>query len=492
MSHEIRTPLNGILGFTKVLLQGGEIHAEESREHLSTIHRSAVNLVSLVNDILDLSKIEAGHLDVDRVACSPGEIIAEVASLLRPRALEKGVRLEARCAGGVATIIETDRERLRQLVMNLTGNAVKFTEHGFVSISAWFVEEAGRPQFRIEVADTGIGIPADCLEGIFNPFVQVDNSVTRKYSGTGLGLSISRHIAAALGGRLTAESQLGKGTVFTADIDPGKSPQDLALELLPVEAHRPKAEVVPRHKLNLRGRILLVEDGDTNRRLVGLVLRRVGLEVVDAENGEIGVEKATHEPFDLILMDMQMPVMDGYTATRRLRQQGLTTPIIALTAHAMKGSEEECRSAGCSGYLAKPIDVDQLINVVQEILRANDGALTEKGPQTSPDVRPLTSTLPADDPEFHAIVAEFRDCLAGQLDSMRRALEVGDFNELGRLAHWLKGTGGTVGFTVLSQQAIRLQQFAEQQSAVAIVAALADLESTAARILVEPAKVDGS
>jgi HPt (histidine-containing phosphotransfer) domain-containing protein len=182
----------------------------------------------------------------------------------------------------------------------------------------------------------------------------------------------------------------------------------------------------------------------------------------------------------------------GYTATRRLRQQGLTTPIIALTAHAMKGSEEECRSAGCSGYLAKPIDIDRLVNVIQEVLGAKDGALTQKGPRTSPDVLPLTSTLPADDPEFHAIVTEFRDCLAGHLGSMRRAVDVGDFNELGRLAHWLKGTGGTVGFTVLSQQATRLQQLAEQQSAGAIATALAELESTAARILVEPTKVDES
>ena len=179
-----------------------------------------------------------------------------------------------------------------------------------------------------------------------------------------------------------------------------------------MEAHRPKPQVVPRHTLKLQGRILLVEDGDTNRRLVGLVLRRVGLEVVDAENGEIGVQKATREPFDLILMDMQMPVMDGYTATRRLRQQGLTTPIVALTAHAMKGSEEECRSAGCSGYLAKPIDIDRLVNVVQEILAANDRSLPQNAPHGIAGRACLwQSTLPADDPEFHAIVSEFRDCL---------------------------------------------------------------------------------
>jgi CheY-like chemotaxis protein/HPt (histidine-containing phosphotransfer) domain-containing protein len=370
--------------------------------------------------------------------------------------------------------------------MNLTSNVVKFTERGQIDISARFVDEGGRLRFRIEVADTGVGIPADRLEDIFDPFVQVDNSVTRKYSGTGLGLSISRHIALALGGRLNVSSQLGEGTVFTADIEPGPRLSDVAIELLPVEVHRPKPEVGPRETPKLRGRILLVDDGDMNRKLVGLVLRRVGVEVIDAENGKIGVEKATREPFDLILMDMQMPVMDGYTAARCLRQQGLTTPIIALTAHAMKGDEENCRAAGCSGYLAKPIDIDRLVNVVRETLTSKDPCAADKSAQEVADAGPLASTLPDDDPEFHAIVGEFRDRLTQQLSSMRRALEKDDFDELGRLTHWLKGTGGTIGFAILSEQAAGLQQRIDQRSTHEIAAALEELESMAARIQVAP------
>jgi two-component system, sensor histidine kinase and response regulator len=492
MSHEIRTPLNGILGFTTVLLKDPNVPESERTDYLNTIHSSGISLLALVNDILDLSKIEAGHIEIDRLPCSPGRVMAEVASLLRVKALEKGVRLEARCAGGVATVINTDPIRFRQLLTNLTGNAVKFTERGHIRLTARFVEEDGRLLFRIEVSDTGVGIPTDRLEHVFDPFVQVDNSVTRKYSGTGLGLPISRHIAAALGGRLTVNSKLGVGTVFTADIDPGISNPVPCQELLDVEAVDAKPRPIGGQSPQLQGHVLLIDDGDTNRKLISLFLRRAGIQVVEAENGAIGVEKASQEPFDLILMDMQMPVMDGYTATRQLRQQGLTTPVVALTAHAMKGDEAICRAAGCSGYLAKPIDFDELMTMVRQALAADVHELPVRSSEKTAELEPLASTLPSGDPEFHAIVGDFRNSLEQHLHSMRIALAVSDLNELRRLAHWLKGTGGTVGFAVLSRQAAKLEQLVDRREIGPITAALSELESMADRIQIAAPEVDSS
>jgi PAS domain S-box-containing protein len=485
MSHEIRTPLNAILGFTKLLSVGAEqMSKEERQEYLATVHSSGNHLLALVNDILDLSKIEAGRMDVERQLCSPGQVIAEVASLLRARALEKGLRLEARCAGGVATKIETDPHRLRQLLTNLVGNSVKFTEQGSIEIEGRFVVEEGRQWFRVEVADTGIGIPADRLQTIFEPFIQVDNSVTRKYGGTGLGLAISRRIAEALGGRLQVQSEVGRGTVFIADIDPGVISSEAPPEqLVSVEVVRPRPQPSASAHQRLRGRVLVVEDGDTNRKLVSLMLKRAGLQVVEAENGQIGVDRALQERFDVILMDMQMPVMDGYTAARRLRQAGVTSPIVALTAHAMKGDEEACLAAGCSGYVSKPIEMDQLMQTIADAL-ANNTASADQVDQKSPE--PLVSLLPLGDPEFRLIVAEFQQRLVEKLGELRQAQANGDWLELGRVAHWLKGSGGTVGFPLLSGRAAELERAAKSHDGEQVELALCDLEAMSARIVVDP------
>ena len=492
MSHEIRTPLNGILGFARLLLDDQQITQQERDEYLHTIHASGTSLLTLVNDILDLSKIEAGYLEVDRVACSPGQLIAEVTSLLRVKALEKGIRLEARCTGGVHSLIETDPARLRQLLMNLIGNAVKFTERGLVDVTARFVQLEEGVRFRIEVRDTGPGIPADCLESIFDPFVQVDGSATRKHNGTGLGLAISRKIAIALGGRLTVVSQTEVGSVFTAEIDPGSQHVTASGDLLPVElarAKRPQLDWIKTQRLS--GSILLVEDGDTNRKLISHLVRRIGVEVVEAENGQVAIEKATARSFDLILMDMQMPVMDGYTATRRLRQLGVTTPIVALTAHAMKGDEEKCRAAGCSGYLSKPIDFEDLIGMIRQNLDTDAQCdANESSPPAACDA--LASALSSDDPEVYNLVSDFRDCLGGRLVAMRHAFQARDFAELAHLLHWLKGTGGTFGFAELSQIAQRLEPLVDQQSLDELEAGLAELEALIGIIQISPIELPDS
>jgi len=369
MSHEIRTPMNAILGFTDVLRRGLVKEETERQEHLTTIHTSGKHLLDLINDILDLSKIESGRMEVEQRRCSPSQLVFDVLNVLQVRAQEKGITLGYKFGGKMPETILTDPMRLRQTVMNLVGNAIKFTDTGGVEVVARLLESDEEPQLAIDVSDSGIGIPPEAIDRIFEPFGQADTSVTRKFGGTGLGLTISRQFTEALGGSLIVQSEAGKGSVFTVTVNTGPlegvrmvgaeeaastsaqdSGQDQALPELPP------------------ARVLLVEDGESNRTLITLVLEEVGVEVEEAENGQIAVDMATAGKFDLILMDMEMPVMDGYTATAKLRELGMKIPIIALTAHAMQGDEDKCRSAGCSGFLTKPIDMDLLIKTMAQEL----------------------------------------------------------------------------------------------------------------------------
>jgi signal transduction histidine kinase/CheY-like chemotaxis protein/HPt (histidine-containing phosphotransfer) domain-containing protein len=495
MSHEIRTPLNGILGFADLLIRGADNGDEQERQdYLQTIHSSGRHLLHLINDILDLSKIEAGQLEVEQVLCAPHQLLTEVVSVLRVRAHEKGLHLRLEWTGRVPETIRTDPARLRQLLTNLVGNAIKFTEQGSVRVAAEVLHEGDRGKLAFRVIDTGVGISPESQASIFDPFVQADNSVTRRYGGTGLGLAISRRIARALGGDLTVTSQPGRGSIFTATIDIGPLPELVLREAPPTEGLHPRKKAAPdRGKPTLPpAEILLVEDGSTNRKLISLVLRRAGANVTTAENGLVGVEMATTSPFDLILMDMQMPVMDGYTAASTLRERGITAPIIALTAHAMKGDEQKCLAAGCTGYLTKPIDGDELIRMIADQLQAigvgrRGDATPVPGAQIQPagqrtHAGPLVSSLPTDDPDFREIVVEFRERLGEQIDAMKQAVAQQDMPRLRGLAHWLKGSGGTAGFDVLSASGNQLQELAEDAQLVEIENTLEELEQLAQRI----------
>ena len=327
MSHEIRTPLNAILGFSSVLVSGiGGQSQEERREHLEAIYSSGKHLLSLIGDILDLSKIEAGQLDIETIPCSLPELMAEVLSVLRVRSQEKGIRLDCSWSGGIPETIQTDPARVRQLLLNLVGNAIKFTDNGGVHVLTELVGGT-EPQVVISVSDTGVGIPADQLEAIFDPFVQADNSVTRQFGGTGLGLAICRRIVNALGGSISVTSTVGQGSTFKVTLPTGPLDGVKILDAPAADGLRSKSRLPKSGPTCLaQVRILLVEDGSTNRKLLGLILRRAGAEVAEAEHGQIGLEMATRDPYDLILMDMQMPVMDGYTATRKTPRAGSELP----------------------------------------------------------------------------------------------------------------------------------------------------------------------
>jgi signal transduction histidine kinase/AmiR/NasT family two-component response regulator len=372
MSHEIRTPLTGILGFTDVLLAGGDDGEIAKRiEYLTTIQASGKHLLTVINDILDLSKIESGRVEFEHEACKPDSLVEEVLRVLQVKADEKQLALSARWETQIPKLVFTDAPRVRQALINLIGNSIKFTAKGSVEVVGRLTQFEGRPQLEFDVIDTGIGIMEEQLSKIFDPFVQADSSVTRKFGGTGLGLAITRKIARGLGGDLTAVSEIGDGSTFTLRFDCGDisgiplvSPES-ATKKTAVEVARPAAA-----KVSSEIKVLLVEDGDTNRKLIKLLLERAGARVTTAEDGAVGVDVAMRENFDVILMDMQMPVLDGYSASRRLRDSGSTVPIIALTAHTMTGDREKCLQAGCTDYLTKPINAEQMFASIERALQA--------------------------------------------------------------------------------------------------------------------------
>jgi PAS domain S-box-containing protein len=487
MSHEIRTPMNAILGFADVLRRGYEESAAERQEYLNTIHSSGQHLLELINDILDLSKIESGRLQIESTRCSPHQILAEVATVLRVKAKQKNIALDYRWDGAIPGTITTDPTRLRQVITNLVGNAVKFTEKGGVTIVA---RMAQKNTLAVDVIDTGIGIQRESLDRMFQPFMQADTSITRRFGGTGLGLNISKQLVEAMGGTLTVESEHGKGSTFTLTIDTGPLENVPMLASMPQQLALRGDEATPRAVMLPGIRVLSCEDGASNQKLITLVLKRAGVAVIDtAGNGQQGVEMASRGKYDVILMDMQMPIMDGYTAASTLRSHGCTTPIIAMTAHAMKGEEEKCREAGCTGYVPKPIEVDRLLRTIAELAGVRTtGASASATPQAAPAgavaTDGLKSALPMDDPDFKEVVIEFVDRLGDRLNEVQRAWEQRELAEVASIAHWLKGSGGTAGFDAFTGPAKRLEQVAKNQDLDQIQSAIEDLKTIASRIQV--------
>ena len=370
MSHEIRTPMTAILGYSDVLL--GELEQESSLSAVQTIKRNGEHLLNLINDILDLSKIEAGKLVVEQISCSPIQVVADVASLMRVRAQAKNIPLDIEYAGSIPESIHCDPIRLRQILINLIGNAIKFTETGSVRVLTRLIQSSDRPSWlQFDVIDTGIGMTQEQVLRLFKPFMQADSSTSRKFGGTGLGLSISKRLAKLLGGDILVSSTPGEGSTFSVTVETGALDGVQMLES-PAEAmaegrREPKPNAVADVKLDCR--ILLAEDGPDNQRLLSFVLTKAGAEVTVVEDGHIAYEQALAardegRPFEVVLMDMQMPIMDGYTATKKLREEGYDGPIIALTANAMLGDDEKCREAGCDGYLTKPIDRAKFLPVI--------------------------------------------------------------------------------------------------------------------------------
>ncbi len=379
MSHEIRTPMTAILGFADLLSAEGDItRAPKSRLHaIRTIQRNGRHLLELINDILDLSKIEAGMLDVDPIRCSACHVAADVVSVLRVRAENKHIHLKLHFDGLMPETVYTDTTRLRQILLNLVSNAVKFTDEGEVLLSVRLLEQdQDQPRLEFTVKDTGIGLTDEQIGRLFRPFSQATPVTSRQYGGTGLGLAVSKQLVTLLGGDISVTSEIGVGSAFRFSIQTGaldgvrllKGMTEAKVDLEEDTKDIPLAQDV------LEGRILLADDCLDNQRLLGVILGAAGAEVVFAENGRVAIDRvaeaeAEQRPFDIILMDMQMPELDGYGATRLLRDDGCTLPIIALTASAMSGDRQKCLDAGCTDYASKPVNRHTLITLVKHHLK---------------------------------------------------------------------------------------------------------------------------
>ncbi|MEZ6242264.1 MAG: ATP-binding protein [Phycisphaerales bacterium] len=365
MSHEIRTPLNAVLGYAQLAQDPGLSPADRAA-HLETVRRNGRYLMDLVNSVLDLSKIEAGRLGIVPVEADPREVVEEVLSLVGVPAHEKKLRVRVEYENIVPERVRVDALRMRQILVNLVGNAVKFTEEGEILVRVSFEPFGEREgELRVAVRDTGIGIDAADMEMIFGSFEQVDPSMTRRFGGTGLGLHISRRLAQMMGGDIAARSSPGAGSEFTAHFP---------VEVVELHARaRRESHIEAR---GLRGneledvRILVVEDGEDNQRLIKHFLTKSGAAVETALDGVEAIAKISSlGTFDLVLMDMQMPNMDGYEATRRLRESGYDAPIVALTAHAMSDDRERCLAAGCDEYATKPIDRAHLVTLCVRLIK---------------------------------------------------------------------------------------------------------------------------
>jgi PAS domain S-box-containing protein len=496
MSHEIRTPMNAILGFTDVLRRRPIAAGEEESRYLEIIHTSGKHLLELINDLLDLSKVESGRLEVERIPCAPHEILRSTLETLDVKAREKGITLELEIDGAVPATILSDPPRIRQIVTNLVGNAIRFTESGGVRVVERRVTTGSEPKLAIDVIDSGVGVPKEKLDAIFEAFVQADASITRRFGGTGLGLAISRKLARKLGGDITVTSRVGEGSCFAVTLATG-SPENVVL-LEPEEALAAEVESdrsAARWEFP-RGRVLVADDLSANRELVRIVLEEAGLEVEEAENGAVALEMVQDGAFDVVLMDVQMPVMDGFTATRELRARGVGLPVYALTAHAMKGIQEECRAAGFSGHIPKPIDAEFLLETLAKVLegarRAEGSPAAQPPPANAPcndgfaseaGVEPIVSRFVGKQ-RMHRVIRRFPLQLASQLEGMEKAWAARDFATLKNLAHTLKGSGGTLGFDGFTEPSMQLEELAKQRREDGIEAAIQELRELERRVVV--------
>ncbi|MCX5633903.1 MAG: response regulator [Phycisphaerae bacterium] len=486
MSHEIRTPMNAIIGFSEMLAE--ENLTEEQKKQVDFIRDSSRQLLDLMNDILDFSKIEVGKLDINIADRSVENILTSIELLMRPAAAEKKLQFKIIRNDPLPQFIRTDSAKLKQCLINLVGNAIKFTDSGYVNVRLSGENNNDKPCIRFDIEDSGPGISSEQLSCIFEPFSHSNGSIVRR-SGTGLGLVITKHLIEVLGGSVSVSSTVGKGSVFTLVMPTGElsaqTKQDTGRAKAADKSQQPSTPV---DNVRLCGRVLIAEDCPTNQMLIELLLKKIGLDIVIVENGRQAVQKALAEKFDLILMDIQMPVMNGYEATKQLRKDGVTIPIIAQTACVMNGDEEKCFAAGCNDYIPKPIDRRKLIEVLLKYLSADSRQLVEAQPaaaqtektvqikpqekkedsmQTSVSTSPQTGEIELDwnllmervgsEELVDEIIPIFIKDNSERMKMLTQAMANSDDKEIKFYAHSLKGASATIGAAAIAELAKQLE-----------------------------------
>ena len=437
MSHEIRTPLTAIIGFSEKLYKDGKTAEWESL--LERIILNSKHLYQLINDILDKSKIEANQLTIEMLNVSVASLIYEVDSLIGEKAISKGIKFDVTIDFPIPDTILSDPTRIKQILLNLCGNAIKFTEQGGISLRVSYY----RDNIIFSIDDTGVGITAEQLNELFEPFTQADSSTTRKFGGTGLGLYISKQLVNKLGGEIQATSTPGEGSHFEVTLPVGKtverwltSKDEVLLQERTLETTVPE----------LKGKILLAEDSPDNQRLVTLFIEETGASVEIACDGKQAVEKGLAEDFDLILMDMQMPEVDGIEAVRTLRHRSCTTPIAMLTANAMEENVVESEQAGANEFITKPINLDKFYCVLRKYLQEDN----------KPAKHALNQSMNND--RFNELFDMYINQLSGVISNFEVLLDRKDWETLKDELHRLKGTGGTFGFPEITEQCIEIEK----------------------------------
>jgi signal transduction histidine kinase/CheY-like chemotaxis protein/HPt (histidine-containing phosphotransfer) domain-containing protein len=458
MSHEIRTPMSAIIGYSDLMLDPKQSEADRG-QCLAVVRRNGQHLLEIINDVLLMAKLESGRIALRLGDCDLAALLADTQSLMSTKASAKRVALNLNLDANVPRHIRTDTVRLKQILLNLVGNAIKFTERGQVDVRVRHEMDAkGRGRLTVDVRDTGIGMSPQQVAKLFQTFSQADGESTRRFGGTGLGLIISRKLAQYLEGKIEVISRGGQGSTFTLTIDSGGVGEQRGIcDSAAVESCRPHDPAAEQMMPRLMARILVAEDGHDNQRLIRTILTRAGADVVIAENGREAVDLALQGDFEAVLMDMQMPKLDGYGAAGELRRHGFSRPIIALTAHALDEDREKCLRAGCDDYLMKPVNSALLLHTLAAHIAG------EKPPGNRPLVLPPQTKLKADgvtlcsayaeDPQMIEAIGQFVAELPGHVATLQKCLDEADLNELQNEVHQLKGAGGGYGFDDITRLA---------------------------------------
>lgn len=448
MSHEIRTPLNSIIGYSETLLQDS-MDKDTASECIQTIMSNGEHLLGIINDVLDFTKIEAGKLSVEMLPLSVSDLISDVMNVMRYDALDKGLTLDFTTSSSVPPWIESDPMRLKQILINLVGNAVKFTSTGGVRLEVDYQSNSNRLSFS--VVDTGLGMNESQIAGLFNAFEQGDTSTTRSFGGTGLGLAISKELAAKLGGDIEVQSTLGKGSRFTVNVLAASVKAPSAQEkkhALLLHSKEQQSEVIA----NLCGKVLIAEDGEDNRKLLELLLNKTKINYTFVPNGKLAVQAALAEPFDLILMDAQMPVMDGYTATKLLRSNQVEVPIMALTANALQADIDHAYNMGATDFLGKPFRRDELFAKIAQYV-GNTKQIKETAVLTD-----FTCDMLDDSPELVELVRSIIKRMPERYQTLEEALAGEDLEHTIRLIHNIRGASANIGFSDIAEAAFDIEE----------------------------------